>query len=113
AWTRSILTSVPLLAAVVYFIVLALRPSSFNGLLLIDLWVLAYAHVAATFVRVWDVSLSKEQKRFIALDLVLAAFILSGTLALGGGAIWLSSVYLYWQWFHYVRQGYGLAKLVD
>lgn len=41
AWTRSILTSVPLLAAVVYFIVLALRPSSFNGLLLIDLWVLA------------------------------------------------------------------------
>lgn len=113
ASTRRVLTYWPLAGAILYFVILNARPDTFAALLILDMWFLGYAHVAATFLRVFDLPLSSAQRRFVGVDLVLVSFALAALLSLRGTAIYLSSAYLYWQWFHYVRQGYGMTKLVD
>ena len=83
----------------------------FGAILLADLWLLGYHHVIATYTRIsFD---SESFKRYKPLLTWLPVAVIVGVLAmtLGIGAWTLPTVYLYWQWWHYTRQSYGVAQM--
>jgi len=87
------------------------RPELFPVLLFLDLWLLGYHHVVSTFTRLAFDQQSFRSHRFLVLGLpflVLGAVLAAGWLT--GGWI-LSTTYLYWQWFHYTRQSYGIERV--
>jgi len=86
-------------------------PRLFAPILLLDLWLLGYHHVISTYTRLCFDNASFRQHRFLVL--VLPFLVLGATLALPMGfGIWvLGSVYLYWQWFHYTRQSWGVSQI--
>lgn len=90
--------------------VIAARPDLFLLVFLADLWLLSYHHVVSTFTRLCFDRASFDQHKALVLYLpivvatgVLALFYLLGTWA-------LMTVYLYWQWWHYTRQSWGISR---
>lgn len=100
----------PLFALASTMLVLA-QPSLFPVVLAMDLWVFGYHHVIATYTRLCFDRESFGQHRFLLFW--LPPIVLVATLAAGLGiGIWvISTVYLYWQWFHYARQSWGVAQI--
>jgi len=86
-------------------------PALFIPILIADLWLLGYHHVISTYTRLCFDKESFRTHRFLVLW--LPVLVLAGVLALGYGvSLWvLSSIYLYWQWFHYTRQSWGVSQI--
>lgn len=86
------------------------EPRLFVPILLADLWLLGYHHVIATYTRLCFDRASFRRHRFLVLG--LPPLMLAAVFGLGNGiGLWvLASVYLYWQWFHYTRQSFGIAQ---
>ena len=87
------------------------EPGLFVPVLFLDLWLLGYHHVVTTFTRLCFDRESFRAHRFLVLwlpPLILASVNL---IAVGIGFWVLASTYLYWQWFHYTRQSYGIAQV--
>lgn len=86
-------------------------PRLFAPILFADLWLLGYHHVIATYTRLYFDAESRRAHRFLILwlPLLVAAGVVA--LAFGVGLWTLASVYLYWQWFHYTRQSWGIAQI--
>lgn len=86
------------------------EPSWFYPILLVDLWVLGYHHVIATFTRLCFDKASYDERRWMILRLapaIAAATILLAWLV----GIWaIVTVYFYWQWWHYTRQSWGISR---
>jgi hypothetical protein len=85
-------------------------PALFIPILIADLWLLGYHHVIATYTRLgFDRRCRREHAFLIYL---LPVLVLAGVLAmifvLGPWSV--PTLYLYWQWFHYTRQSYGVAQ---
>lgn len=83
----------------------------FTAILMLDIWLLGYHHVIATYTRLcFDRESTREHKFLIFW---LPFLVLGATLALAMGfGLWvLGSVYLYWQWFHYTRQSWGVSQV--
>jgi hypothetical protein len=90
--------------------VVVAQPSLFGLVLFLDLWLLGYHHVVATYTRLCFDRNSFISHRFLVLwlpPIVLAATI---ALAVGIGPWVLATIYLYWQWFHYTRQSWGISQ---
>lgn len=88
-----------------------LNPALFPLVLLIDIWFLGYHHVISTYTRLCFDKQSIQENKFLIFYL---PFIVLGTVAaLGHGiGIWiLTTIYLYWQWFHYTRQSWGVGQV--
>ena len=87
------------------------NPVLFVPILVADLWLLGYHHVIATYTRLCFDKESFRTHRFLVLWLPFLVF--GGVLALGYGVgLWvLASIYLYWQWFHYTRQSWGVSQI--
>jgi hypothetical protein len=87
------------------------NPLLFPVLLFADLWLLGYHHVVATYTRLAFDLKSLRQNRALAVDLLVA--VLVGTVALSAvtGAWVVASAFLYLQWFHYMRQSYGVSRM--
>jgi hypothetical protein len=87
-----------------------MQPSLFWPILTLDLWLLGYHHVIATFTRLaFDRESLREHRHLILyLPWAVAAAVL--VLALTVGLWSIVSLYLYWQWFHYARQSEGISK---
>lgn len=86
------------------------QPALFWPILFADLWLLGYHHVIATYTRLCFDADSLRAHRFLLFGLpplVLAAVLAA---AYGVGVWTLVSVYLYWQWFHYARQSWGVTQ---
>ncbi len=96
--------------ALVFGAVASADPRLWGWVLLLDLWVLAYPHVASTYTRV---AFDRQAVRahwfllFALPPLVLAA---TAGVALLGGVVVLNSIYFYWQTWHYTRQSYGISR---
>lgn len=86
------------------------QPSLFAVVLLIDLWLLGYHHVIATFTQIAFDSASVRQHRFLVVG--LPPLVVLGTFGLAAVfGLWaIATLYLYWQWFHYTRQSYGISQ---
>jgi hypothetical protein len=79
--------------------------------LALDLWLVGYPHVAATATRLCFERASFRENRFLVLGLPPLVLAATAALHFGLGAWSLASLYLYWQWFHYTRQSFGVAKI--
>ena len=82
----------------------------FKVLLFLDLWLLGYHHVISTFTRLTCDWKSFRENRFLVVELplIIAAATLASVLLCGKWI--LATTYLYWQWFHYARQSYGIER---
>lgn len=86
-------------------------PTLFALVLLLDLWFLGYHHVVATFTRIAFDRESFREHRFLVLGLpfLIVAATIAAVKLIG---LWVvPTVYFYWQWWHYTRQSYGLARI--
>lgn len=91
-------------------LVIFFEPQLFYPILVIDLWFLGYHHVISTYTRIcFDKASFEENKALLTLLLPL---VIVGTL----GVVWVFglwvvvTIYFYWQWFHYVRQSWGISR---
>jgi len=83
----------------------------FTAVLIADLWLLGYHHVIATYTRLALGSGGFDRTRFLAVDLLLLVTAATLALVFTAGAWVVASAFLYLQWFHYTRQGYGIARM--
>ena len=83
----------------------------FVPILMLDLWLLGYHHVIATYTRLCFDRGSLRQHRFLILWLPFLVLGVTLALAMGFGLWVLGSIYLYWQWFHYTRQSWGVSQI--
>ena len=91
--------------------VVVAEPRLFAPILLLDLWLLGYHHVVATYTRLCFDGESLRRHRFLLFGLpplVVAGVVL---VYFGVGPWAIATVYLYWQWFHYTRQSFGVSQV--
>ncbi len=88
-------------------------PWLFPVVFLGDLWLLGYHHVIAMFTRlVMDQDSYRRHFRLIwFLPVLVGAGI--ATVLWAGGVRGLTTAYFYFQWFHYTRQSYGIARAYE
>jgi len=100
-----------MLAALVSAGVVVLRPALFTVVVVADMWLLGFHHVVSTFTRLTFDSESFRNYRFLVvwLPLIVLAGVIGLITVIGHWVV--PTVYLYWQWFHYTRQSYGIAQI--
>ena len=86
------------------------EPRLFYTVLLLDLWLLSYHHVIATYTRLAFDTESFHQHKALVLYLPLGVLLLTGLIGVSLGPQVLITIYLYWQWYHYTRQSEGISK---
>ena len=91
--------------------VVILRPELFAAVLVADLWLLGYHHVIATYTRLAFDKNSLREHRFFVFVLPFIVFATTFTLAWSIGVWVIATIYLYWQWFHYTRQSWGISQV--
>ena len=89
----------------------AIAPALFLPLLIVDLWLFGYHHVIATFTRLAFDRASLRQHRFLVFYLPPLVLAVVAGAAIGIGVWVVASSYLYWQWWHYTRQSYGIHQI--
>lgn len=99
------------LAALAAGLVVTARPDLFMLVLLVNLWLLGYHHVIATFTRLAFDRQSLRENRFFVFYLPPIVFAATFAIAYGIGVWVIATVYLYWQWFHYTRQSWGISQV--
>ncbi len=102
---------VPPVAALTAVAAVQANPGLFRALLLADLSLLGYTHVVATYTRLAFAAETFRRNRFLAFDLLLLVVVASLALVFTAGTWVVATVFLYLQWFHYMRQGHGLARM--
>lgn len=97
-------------AAMVVTLTVLVAPRLLWPVLAADLWLLGYHHVIATYTRT---SMDRDAfQHHWKLNLLLPPTVLAAVLLIGlaGGAIVLTTIYIHWQLYHYVRQSEGISK---
>src|SRR5215471_16838144 len=114
-WLRSMPFDYSLLGgtttlAILAGLAVAWRPTLLPMLVALDALLLGRQHVLATYTRLAG---DAELRRNLLMTLWLPCAVLAVVSAtyLVGGARALTTIYLYWQWFHYVRQGHGVERI--
>jgi hypothetical protein len=87
------------------------RPDLFQVILILDLWLLGYHHVISTFTRLCFDRDSFREHRFLVVELPIIVIAATAAAVMLLGAWVLPTTYLYWQWFHYTRQSYGVERM--
>lgn len=86
------------------------NPKMFPLILFLDLWVLGYHHVISTYTRLAFDAESRKANQFFLYGLPPIVLVATVALALGVGLWTIGTIYLYWQWFHYTRQSWGVSQ---
>ncbi len=97
--------------AVLSGVVVVARPDLFKWVFIADLLLLGYPHVISTFTRLAFDRESLREYRFFVFVLPLIVFAATYAVAWSVGVWAIASVYLYWQWFHYTRQSWGISQV--
>ena len=90
--------------------IVVIEPSLFYPILLLDIWVLGYHHVIATFTRLCFDRASFEERRWMIVHLLPAVALTTILIAWQVGLWAIFTVYFYWQWWHYARQSWGVSR---
>ena len=86
-------------------------PTLFRTVFILNGWLLGYHHVISTFTRLtFDRNSLNEHKFLITWLPLIVLTVVFAACALFGGWI-LTTIYLYWQWWHYTRQSYGISRI--
>ncbi len=101
----------PAVLAVVSGAIVITEPRNFGWVLALDLWLLGFHHVISTYTRLCFDKESFRQHRFLVLYLPFIVFGITLALAAGIGIWAITTIYLYWQWFHYTRQSWGISQV--
>ena len=101
----------PIALGVLAAAVVTSNPALYAAVVLADLWFLGYHHVISTYTRLGFSPNSLRQNRFLAVDLLVVIVLATTALAFTAGAWVVASAFLYLQWFHYMRQGYGISRM--
>lgn len=96
--------------AILSGVAVAMRPGLFLPILMLDLWLLGYHHVVSTYTRLCFDADSFRRRRWMIFGLLPAVFAAVAVIGATAGIWLLATIYLYWQWFHYTRQSYGIAR---
>jgi len=107
----STLLLAPIFAGSAAALVVTADPRLYLILLVADLWLLGYHHVVATYTRLAFDTQSLRRNRVLAVDLLVGVTLVTLGVAMTAGAWVIASAFLYLQWFHYMRQGYGIARM--
>ena len=87
-----------------------IQPNLLWPIITINLWLLGYHHVVATYTRLCFDRESFRQSKFLIFG--VGAFVIAVTMGVliyvGMWAIF--SIYFYWQWWHYSRQSWGISR---
>ena len=85
------------------------RPELFPVVFILDIWLLGYHHVIATFTKLAGTPEDRRENHFLIW--YLPVIVLAGTIGLYFTlGIWaIVTVYFFWQWYHYTRQAYGIS----
>ena len=105
------LLGAPIIAGLLAALMVTVDARLYPILLVADLWLLGYHHVIATYTRLAFDTQSLRRNRFLAVDLLVAVTLVTLGIALTAGAWVIATAFLYLQWFHYMRQGYGIARM--
>jgi hypothetical protein len=108
-WQRAIVLGAPLLA----FVALALAwfaPRAAGWVIAADFWLLSFAHVASTFTRTVFRRDDRREHRSLLVSSALVAIAMTVSLVLAGGVRALTTVYFFWQTYHYARQSRGIHR---
>ena len=89
---------------------LLVEPALFYPILVIDLWVLGYHHVIATFTRLCFDKASFTERRWMIVYLLPAIAAATALVAWQLGLWVIVTIYFYWQWWHYTRQSWGISR---
>ena len=115
-WLRGRAFDLTFVAGVSLFALLAgamlvADPQLFPTLFILNTWLLGYHHVISTFTRLtFDRTSFNEHKFLITWLPLIVLTVVFTACALFGGWI-LTTIYLYWQWWHYTRQSYGVFRI--
>ncbi len=90
--------------------VAAAHPALFMTVLLADVWLLAYPHVASTYTRIAFDRPGARRNWFLLTVLPPLVLLATASAAWLGGVLILNTVYFYWQSWHYTRQSHGIAR---
>jgi hypothetical protein len=115
-WLRSVEFDLTLIVVAAAWALLAgiavvSNPALFLPILALDIWLLGYHHVVATYTRLGFDSDSFARYRFLASGLPVLVAVATFGAAWAVGPWIVASTYLYWQWFHYTRQSYGISRM--
>jgi hypothetical protein len=105
------LLAAPIVAGLLAAVVVTADPRLYPFLLVADLWLLGYHHVVATYTRLAFDTQSLRRNRFLAVDLLVVVTLATLAIAVQAGAWVIATAFLYLQWFHYMRQGYGISRM--
>ena len=95
--------------AVASGVTVSIKPDLFVPILLADLWLLGYHHVISTFTKLAGTKEDRKENWNLIYPLPVVVLVGVGGLA-GLTGIWsIVTIYLFWQWFHYSRQSWGIA----
>ncbi len=98
------------LIALLSGLIVVWNPDLFVFVLMADVWLLGYHHVISTMTRLSFDRHSLRQHRFLVFYLPPIVFAGTFLLAWQVGFWAIASLYLYWQWFHYTRQSWGVSQ---
>jgi hypothetical protein len=104
----SFTVGIPLLAAVAA-ILGGIEPGLFVIIVVADLWLLGYHHVVSTFTKLAGTREDRHRNRWLIWLLPAILVITFGAGALDG-LVAVVTLYFFWQWFHYVRQSWGIGQ---
>ncbi len=85
-------------------------PTWFYTIFVLNLWFLGFHHVIATYTRLVFDTESFQQYKALVLYLPLGVLLMTGFIGATMGPQALTTIYLYWQWYHYTRQSEGISK---
>src|SRR6185295_1733344 len=90
---------------------IAMMPAALGLILLADNWLFGYPHVTATFVRMAPDKHGLKTHRFLVFALPFLVVAAVAGLALGFGIALVATIYFYWQWYHTLRQSWGVSQI--
>ena len=87
------------------------NPATFAAIFVVNGWLLGYHHVTSTYTRLVFDRDSISENRFLLtwLPLIVLGAVTAASVVFGAWI--LTTVYLYWQWWHYTRQSYGVSRI--
>lgn len=90
--------------------IVLMRPDLLMAVVFLDLWFLGYHHVISTYTKLAGTPADRQENKFLIYHLPFLVVAGVALLAYTLGVWSIITIYFFWQWYHYVRQSYGVTS---